>query len=280
MITFKTLENVPIKVILDTFNLAFSDYIVPMRITEAQLLAKIKTENLQLQYSAGAFENEELIAFILHGHDFIQGKSVVYNGGTGVIPSKRGQNLTEQLYEFIIPSLRAKQIDSVQLEVITTNIPAIKTYEKAGFKTMRVLDCFKGVLSQEPTDNTYIIQTVTTWDWALFISFWDWQPSWQNQVSAIEKSKNDLVCLGIYQEKELLGYLLLNTQSNRIQQFAVTKNHRHQGIATALFKYTAGHYSSELTLINIDHSSENTIQFLEKMGFHKTVSQYEMWLTL
>ncbi len=280
MITIQTLENTDTNTILNTFNLAFSDYVVPMRITEEQLINKMKTENIRLDYSVGAFNQNELIAFILHGQNTINGKSIVYNGGTGVIPTQRGQKLTAQLYEFILPKLRAEQIDSVLLEVITTNLPAVTTYEKIGFKTLRTLDCFKGNILQQPVNPAYEIKELKNWDWNLLCSFWDWNPTNQNGISAIEINKSYLISLGIYKGEELCGYLIYNPKSNRIQQFAVAKAHRNKGLASQLFSHIAQQHTSEVAMINIDHSSAETLAFLQKTGFEKTISQYEMELKL
>jgi ribosomal protein S18 acetylase RimI-like enzyme len=280
MITFQTLESACIDDILATFNLAFSDYLIPMRITNEQLLAKINAENIRLDYSVGAFENNELIAFILHGYNVSNDKHLIYNGGTGVIPTKRGNKLTALLYEYILPKLSTNQIDSVKLEVITTNQPAIVTYEKIGFRTIRTLDCFKGTIQQKPISNEYEIRGLKNLDWNQLTSFWDCQPSWQNEITAIEKSKTNLLSLGIYQDKELCGYLIFNPKSNRIQQFAVAKTHRNKGLASQLFAFVATNYTAEISIINIDNSSESTLPFLQKTGFQKTVSQYEMELKL
>jgi ribosomal protein S18 acetylase RimI-like enzyme len=280
MIVFKTLENTNIAIILNTFNLAFSDYIVPMKLTDEQLATKIKNENILLEYSAGAFENDELIGFILHGRDVINDKIIIYNGGTGVIPTQRGQRLTAQLYEFILPLLCSKQTDAIILEVITTNHVAIATYEKIGFRILRTLNCYKGVITSLPSSGNYDIQVVTDFDWNQSTSFWDWQPTWQNNVAAIEKNKTNLIFLGIHQNQKLFGYLLFNPKSNRIQQFAIAKDHRHKGLASQLFCYLGEHYTPEISMINIDGSAIATTQFLENKGFQKTVTQYEMILTL
>jgi ribosomal protein S18 acetylase RimI-like enzyme len=281
MLTIQTLENITIDTILDTFNLAFSDYVIPMRITKEQLVSKLNAENIRLDYSVGAFEKNELIAFILHGHDVINDKHFIYNGGTGVIPTKRGNRLTALLYEYVLPRFHAKPVASVKLEVITTNLPAITTYEKIGFKTIRTLDCFKGnIQQQKPLSADYKIQHLKEPDWDKLQSFWDWQPSWQNAVTAIEKSKTDLISVGIYQNNELLGYLVFNPKSNRIQQLAIAKAHRNKSLASQLFSYVAINYTAEVSLINVDHAAIATVQFLENIGLQKTVSQYEMELKL
>ena len=140
----KTLSGVSHEDILSVFNTAFSDYLVPLQLTPEQLATKMKADGTELSLSCGVFEHEQLVAFILHGMDTIKGEKVAYNGGTGVIPGKRGMRLTTKMYEFILPVLVNKGIKRIVLEVITNNVPALKTYQGVGFKTNRELLCYKG----------------------------------------------------------------------------------------------------------------------------------------
>ena len=140
----KSLIGTNCKDILNVFNNSFSDYFVPFKLTEEQLVSKMISDKTDLELSVGVFENQKLIAFILHGFDITNNQNVVYNGGTGVIPEKRGLGLTKQMYAFNLPVLEKKGIDKIILEVISNNIQAIKSYKKIGFITTRELDCFQG----------------------------------------------------------------------------------------------------------------------------------------
>ena len=102
MMRLQILENIPYEKLLEVFNLSFSDYIVPLCLTQEQLEDKIKTDSIKLEFSVGAFEDNQLIAFILHGYDMIDNLKIVYNAGTGVIPAKRGNRLTKKLYEYVL----------------------------------------------------------------------------------------------------------------------------------------------------------------------------------
>jgi hypothetical protein len=71
----KSLENTEISELATVFNQSFSDYIVPLKITIEQLENKIKSDNIKLKFSVGAFENNRLIGFILHGFNFANGNN-------------------------------------------------------------------------------------------------------------------------------------------------------------------------------------------------------------
>src|SRR5215203_2655954 len=131
---FRSLEHCTLQQITTLFNDAFSDYILPLQLTPEVMAEKIKTENILPRLSAGAFEGNKPVGFVLHGYDAIDGVPTVYNAGTGVIPSHRGKGITQSIYQFVLTALRQRNIHHHILEVISTNKPAITIYEKLGFK--------------------------------------------------------------------------------------------------------------------------------------------------
>ena len=279
----KTLGDTSLEKIADALNLSFSDYFVPFVLTPEQLLAKMKADKTNLDYSVGVFEGENLIALILHGTDIIDGKKVVYNGGTGVIPEKRGQGLTKKMYEYILPVLKKEEVDYLVLEVISINIQAIKSYEKTGYKISRVLKCYKGQidLKNEITETDSIeIKKLNDYDWKLMQSFWDIQPTWQNSKNVLEEIKETNLSLGAYINNKLIGYVIYNPVSKRIQQIAVHKDFRRLKVASRLLLFIAEQFGNEMAIINVEESSEPINSFLVNTGFENYLNQLEMKLEL
>jgi len=276
----KTLEDIDIKDILTVFNTSFSDYFIPFRLTEAQLESKMKADKVSLNFSVGVFENDKLIAFILHGFDNINTEKVIYNGGTGVIPEKRGSGLTKKMYHFILPILKEQGISTLVLEVITKNTQAIKSYKKSGYKTERVLNCYKGDIHIANTKNNVLIKELHDYDWNVMQSFWDISPTWQNSNNVLDTLKNTNMSLGAYINNELVGYVIYNPNSKRLQQIAISKHFRQEKIASTLIWKLIAEYGSSLSIINVDKSSESINTFLQKIGFKKTLEQLEMKLQL
>jgi len=276
----KTLNGIDHKEILDVFNESFSDYFIPFKLSQEQLDAKMLVDKTDLNLSVGAFENGKLIAFILHGFDRINNENIIYNGGTGVIPRKRGAGLTHKMYQVILPILIEKGIHKLLLEVITDNIQAIKSYEKSGFKTNRALLCYKGTVSVSNSNLNFDIQNLQDYNWELMESFWDINPTWQNSKSVSNALQHSNISLGAFLNNQLVGYILYNPISKRIQQIAVSEDYRRKGIASSLFFELIKKYGNSFSIINVDKSSKSMPVFLDKIGFDMNLEQLEMTLEL
>lgn len=280
MTILKTLENIPTEKLLEVFNLSFSDYVIPFCLTKEQLEDKIKSDSIKLEFSLGAFEDDQLIAFVLHGYDTIDNLKIAYNAVTGVVPTKRGNKLTAKLYEYILPILHENDIDKVLLEVITTNEPAIKTYKNIGFKIIRELNCYKGSLNITDTSNDFEIRELQAYDWQKLQSFWDLKPSWQNSITAVEKLKKSNISIGVYDGEKLLGYTIFNPKIKRIHQLSVDKNYRRKGVGRQLLAHIATNYGKDISAINIDNTSAETLKFFNAIEMDIYIKQYEMELPL
>lgn len=278
--TIKTLEGISSQEILEVFNHSFSDYFIPFKLTYEQLVDKMKADRSDLSLSVGAFENEKLVAFILHGFDTIDNEKIVYNGGTGVIPENRGVGLTKQMYSFILPLLKGKGIDKLLLEVISNNVHAIKSYEKSGFKVKRTLACYKGTTKITFTNPAIEIKPIETYDWQLMQSFWNVSPTWQNSNNTLNTLKSSNISLGAYVQNKLVGYIIYNPTSQRIQQIAVHSEFRKQKIGTSLMSTLLNGNESVVSVINVDKNSKKLNGFFEHLGLKNTLDQLEMELKL
>jgi len=276
----KTLAGIDHKDILNAFNNSFSDYFIPFKLTEEQLKSKMLADKTDLNLSVGVFEKGKLIAFILHGFDSVNNENVVYNGGTGVIPQKRGFGLTKQMYLFMLPILAKKRINKLILEVISENTQAIKSYKKSGFRIKRELICYQGIIEDLKTSIDIEIKELQNYNWKLMESFWDINPTWQNSRNVINESKHNIISWGAYSNKQLIGYVIYNPTHKRIQQIAVSKNFRKKRIASTLILELAETYGNTVSIINVDKSSKNVNAFFKKIGLENNLQQLEMELNL
>jgi ribosomal protein S18 acetylase RimI-like enzyme len=272
----KTLSDIQVDDLLTTFNESFSDYLVPLQLTKEQLVSKLRSDRIDLNYSVGTFNENKLVGFILHGVDISRGQKLAYNAGTGVIPSQRGQGLTKKMYEFILPALKADRFNQVVLEVIRENLPAVKTYEKIGFSPLRNLECYRGEVSATVSEAVRI-EELKHYDWESLQKCWDFHPSWQNAVPAIELVKAANRSYEAFVEEQKVGYIVYNPLSKRVMQFGVNPNYRRKKIGSSLFSFVK-EPGVALTVINVEEGPAS--QFIENIGLKKFATQLEMKLVL
>lgn len=277
--TIQSLASASLAELTRSFNEAFSDYFVPLQLTEPAMAVKLRSENIDLNYSIGAFENNELKGFILHGIDTLDGVKTVYNAGTGVVPPHRGKGLTEQLYKTVLPLLSKEGITHHQLEVIEQNAPAIRVYEKIGFRTVRTFSCFKGTV-EEAVDPAISIAEVPAPDFQAYASWWNFAPSWQNDSPAILRALEAHRIVELRKGEELLAYAAYSPATGRVKQYGVHPDHRREGYGKQLFSYICSTISNrEVNLINIDESDTASTGFFKALGFQRFLGLQEMKYT-
>lgn len=261
--------------LLGAINTAFADYIVPYQLNKEQLMAKIASENIQMEKSIGVFAEGNLIAFMMHGVREQNGNKVIYNAGTGVLPEYRGQGLVSKMYDYILPYLKECQVKKIVLEVIETNQSAIRAYEKNGFSVKRKLLCFAGKIQTNVMSNIASIQIIDNFSFDVFESFWDVRPSWQSDRPSMDTMQPN--AFGAFINDKLIGYVLFNPINKRLYQIAMAPSYRRKGIGTQLLARIQQQITEgKVQLNNVDEGAENLILFLKKNGLTNVINQLEM----
>lgn len=276
MTTFHTIENIEIETITEVFNSAFSDYFVPISMTTEQMKIKFESENIALNYSVGVFVENKMVGFILHFYKLENNIKQIYNGGTGVVKNFRGRKLTEKMYNYILPKLKDENISILNLEVLNQNIQAIKSYKKVGFMENRNLLCFKGIPNLNRVNSDVNIKKLDDYNWNKLASFWSIQPTWQNSISTVENLKNDTISIGAFLENIIVGYIVFNFNTDRILQISVDEKHRNQGIGKRLIQEIISETQNTISVVNVDDSHKETIQFFKNINLINNVSQIEL----
>ncbi len=278
---FSTLNHVPTPTLLSTFNNAFSDYLTPTPpMSEELFLWKIQRDGARLDLSAGMFlDDDQLIGFILHAPGVWKDRHIAYNAGTAIIPGHRDKQGGTKMYELILPKLKTAGIKGSLLECITTNHRALHVYNKVGFEIDREVICYK---SHIPTGGFRLPQEVsfeelTAPDWDLFQSFWNFHPSWQSSIPAVDRILPTLKLIGILHKDELAGYAILNPKNGFLPQFAISPEFRRQGLGKLLFQKMQTLTERPIALVNVDSQDKDTSEFLKAMDMKQVIQQYEMW---
>jgi ribosomal protein S18 acetylase RimI-like enzyme len=275
----RSLEGTSLPAITAAFNSAFDNYFVPLQLSEEQMATKMKSERISLAHSIGAFEDNELSGFILHGIDNVNGTPTAYNAATGVLPQHRGKRLTEAIYTYAVQELVQQNIFNHVLEVITENERAKRVYEKIGFTTVRTLGCYAGNVNAYNNDNISI--TKGSWNDILALtSSFNFAPTWQQSIASLEAIKEQHEIFIVTQNDQLAAYAIFLPANGRIRQFVVAPQFRRKGIAKALFSYLSTLTTNKrVTVISVDETDQSTVSFLESTGMKRFLGLYEMKCT-
>src|ERR1043165_9074824 len=121
MISYRFLFAADFIPLYECFLEAFSDYEVDMRMSREQFEQRIVRDGVQLEISAGAFDDAKMIGFYMNGLGLWEGKQTAYDAGTGVIPEYRGRHVARELFAFVVERLREVSVSQYLLEVLTSN---------------------------------------------------------------------------------------------------------------------------------------------------------------
>lgn len=264
----------------DAFNQAFADYFIRMHLTEEMVVSKLTAENVRLEHSVGMVHEGKLVAFILAGIDDYSGQTIAYNAGTGVLPEFRRQGLTGIMYRQLLSGLHAEGISRHRLEVMTQNVPAIKAYERVGFRRTRILSVYRGKINSNGSTAAFEIRQTELSSLGDIGHFWNSLPSWQNSLQAIGRTPAEhMILAALSPGGQLAGYIIFNPKAGKIKQLAVGKDFRKKGVGSSLLA-AAGRLMQdmEVMITNVDYADRETTAFLERKGFVCILQQYEMEL--
>ncbi len=276
----KSLGKTDFKTISLAFGNAFSDY--DMQISENELKTMCKRRGFSPDLSFAAFEGERIVAFTLNGIGEFNGVKMAYDTGTGTLKNYRGQGLATKIFDYSIPYLKEANIHHYLLEVLQHNTKAVSVYRKIGFKVTRELNYF--VWENEKIKNEiknthagYLVETFDLNQYAHVSDFWDFYPSWQNSFESIDRAREDFINLGVFADKQLIGYCIFESNSGDITQIAVDKAHRRKGIASLLLqKVSKLNKHTKTKLINADTTCLSIVEFLKAKNIDITGKQFEM----
>lgn len=278
MIEFRPLTGVPFATIHRAFLEAFSDYSVPLQLSEADLREMVIRRGFEPEISLGAFQKGELIAFTLNGSGSWLGRKTAYDTGTGVIPSHRGRGIGRAMIRSCDDLLRSHQFEQYLLEVIQTNEAAVELYRGSGFEVTRELQCFSFAAPESRSRPAGLAIEVTRElpPWNSVTPFRDVAPSWQNSDDSLRRARGERLTLTATLEGVLAGYAVLFTANGDLPQLAVAQPARRRGVGSALLAEAFRVARQPLRIVNIDVSEGSIGRFLEASGATPTVAQFEM----
>lgn len=118
------------------FTLVYTGYYVPMHVDGPTMRFLRVAGDLDRGASRLLREGGEAVAVALLG---LRGTEA-WIGGMGVAPDHRGRGYGERVMREAIASARARGARRLSLEVLEQNAPAIRVYERLGFRRVRELE--------------------------------------------------------------------------------------------------------------------------------------------
>ncbi len=284
--TIKNLALVDFRKIHQAFSDAFSNYQIPFELSESQLKYMLKRRGYNPDLSYGVFEGDKMVCFILNGIGTWNDKKTAYDTGTGTIKSYQGKGYAKKLFAHTVNRLKANGFKQYLLEVIKTNENAFKLYSKSGFKIRNHYDYYNFKKS-DMLDKKIKLSGIVSFmqassvNWKVFQTFWDFNPSWQNNIDSLERVTESINCYIAKVKSEIVGYVIVEPHTGDIPQLAVLSSYRRKGIGSKLlYKASKASDTASLKIINISESNEAFKSFMISKGIEKGKGQFEMILDI
>lgn len=263
-------------------NAAFSDYVVPLSLTEDTFRDFRKQRGFSAEHSFVAMAGDEVAAFWFSSPPLSSYESHAYTLSVGTVPAHRRKGLSRQLLHKVIERQKQGAGRGLQLEVITTNEKAVKAYRDFGFQVRRTLRVCRtnGDRPHSAADPEFTLEQVPVDQLPDEESaFFDAEPTPQNSRAALRALHGTSHVLGVRVNGRLVGWGACYADGS-VAQIAVHREFRLRGAGRALLeglRNAAG--ADRLTFVNVDTAATGVNAFLDRAGVEDRVQQFEMRLT-
>jgi len=277
---YRLLTTADFHPLYECFLEAFSDYQVDMQMSEEQFRQRVVRDRVELESSAGAFDEDRMIGFYMNGRGVWEGKQTAYDAGTGVVPDYRRRGVAEELFDFMVPQLKERGITQYLLEVLTSNERAVALYRKIGFEEVRHLAVLRSKAMMKTSGDVegVSIRRMEEPDWDVFCAYWDGKPSWQSSIDAVGSVRDQREIVGAFVDEKCVGYGIVHQPSGLLMQMAVGSAFRRRGIGRKILAALSG--NEILKINNVDEELKGTLAFFKACGFEVVLRQFEMMRTL
>lgn len=280
MYSYKSLKGIKLEVIYASFIEAFSDYQVKLDLSYENFKNMMVRRGLDLEFSMGAFKDDRLVGVILNGIRKWNGKTTIYDLGTGVILEHRKKGIIKNIFEKLIEICKDSNIEQYLLEVLQENIGAVNLYKGKGFQVTREFDCYFINKSNSNFNKNITLERIKSFSedmWGVLKKYWNYNPSWQNSIDSIKANFNNFIYVIAKLEDKIVGYGIIEKTTGDIPQIAVSPQYRRQGIGKAIvYELMKSLDIERFKILNIDSRDLEMERFLLSIGGEKFTKQYEM----
>lgn len=270
MYQYKNLETVPFSQIAPCLNLAFSDYYLPIHLEEEEIPRFFAASGVDRKCSFGAFCCEEMVGFIFNSCGMYQGRSSVFDAGTGVVPAHRGKGVFTGLFHFTEQELRRQQIACYYLEVLQQNERAIQLYQKQGFSVVREFSVLRAEQAEPQPAGPVEYASYSAFDFGRTAGCHRADPSYEHSDPILNRNR-ELYEVAYAAEEEITAFCVFAKDGGRLLQLGWKSLADLRQVLQALL----GRYHT-ITAKNIDRREGELLELLETLGFQEIARQFEM----
>lgn len=247
-------------------NRVFERYLVPITFSSEQLHLHMTYNDVDAAASPIWYDDEgNVLAAALLA---IRGKRG-WIGGFGVAPEHRGRGIAAELLAAVQSAARDLGITSIQLEVLTDNLPAFNLYRNAGFEVTRTLRSFERLIEAAGKPGDFV--TAAPED---FFDLPDAAaPCWQRERRTL---RNGAVSTAVADEHGNYALFRYNTQAAQVLKLDASDAVRLDDLAHAI---SAGRAFQSVMLLNEPDESP-LAGYARTAHWSEPFVQYEMRLRL
>lgn len=284
----KYLTGVSLELIQECLQESFLDYPLDLSYMTVEVM---RHRNLLCrnspECSVGAFDKGKMIGFLNVGVDELNGELVGFDGGTGVVKAYRGQGLAGKMLEKSVKALKVKGAKKFKLEVLQSNKPAIRAYEKEGFSILHNYKCY-GISISDYRRKEYDLEGVSIKQISCKELEENWHfikypVSWEQMLAGLKLVENEIIINAAYKENECIGFVVYSPALCWITGVGVKQNSVNE---TTLLDYLIGDLFEKINPVKPMVSVNNILEedrlngILLDLGFKNTFDQYEMFSQL
>ncbi|MBO6891206.1 MAG: GNAT family N-acetyltransferase [Roseibium sp.] len=263
-------------------NDTFSDYVVPLTMTESQFVDFQRQRGFSPEHSFVALDGDRIAGFWFSSEPLKSYGNRGYTLSVGTSPQFRRQGISRHLFLAVSKALNVAGASGMQLEVVTSNPNAVATYEAFGFDKIRNLGVFKlpkrNVKTPENQADGVRIEVAENLP-SDTEDFFDALPTPQNSRAAVDGLKPNTCIVLAKWDDSLIGWGAVYADG-AVAQIAVRRDMRRQGVGRLLLAELANQISSDqFMFVNVDENAASLNGFLTRVGAEQVLSQFEMQKT-
>lgn len=246
-------------------NRVFHEYLVPITFSSEQLHLHMCYNDVAPWLSPIWYdERGRVVAAALLA---IRGKRG-WIGGFGVAPEHRGRGCASALLDTIVETARAHHVESISLEVLCENRPAIAAYQRHGFQVERTLHSFEYIAESRPVAGFCSCPPRDLIDEPDAV-----RPCWQRERATL---RNGAVSSAVVGNRGQFGLFRFNDQLAQVLKIAADSPSELTNVGEAV---ASGREFQSVLLLNEPQESP-LVGYARAAGWNEPFLQYEMRLSL